>query len=456
MKPAVGDGSNLAGHFPTLLARMGGRVFWASGAPVGVAVSGGADSTALAWLAAHTLPSVKAFVVDHGLRPESGQEADQTLQCLKAMGVAARKLTLTGLPHQGLQANARQGRYRALEHACAEEGIVALMVAHHENDQLETWWMRHLHGTAVQGQAGMAPISLRGRCAVLRPLLSVKRDALRAHLRQHHVPWCEDPSNQNRAFKRVALRQDMTESEKRQAQLLGQVAQRGAGQLDRAMALWLARHATWHGEGWFTLGLEAALASAVGEAPLEGNQAVQAVRHMLRLVGGSTYPPPLVAVAALMVQGCGTLAGARLQAVPRGWQIMREGRARNAAWVPAHDGAYWDGRWRLSCPGRQLDAMVQNPAGQQLSVGALGGQAGWVRSLLGRGKRHVPLRVLETLPALWRYPASGVSQFTPPSQAVLVGLPRLGVLAGLAPVLPQFDFMWDSGAAITGNQLWPS
>ncbi|MBV9755783.1 MAG: tRNA lysidine(34) synthetase TilS, partial [Alphaproteobacteria bacterium] len=98
-----------------------------------VAVSGGADSTALALLAAGWTGtrggSVLALVVDHGLRPESGAEAALALRRLAERGIPGRLLPIAGLDRgPALAERARRARYAALEQACRKAGIVHLML----------------------------------------------------------------------------------------------------------------------------------------------------------------------------------------------------------------------------------------------------------------------------------------------------------------------------------------
>ncbi len=101
-----------------------------------VAVSGGADSTALALLADAWARArggaVLALIVDHGLRAESAAEAALTMARLAARGIAARVLTLRGLERgPALAARARAARYAALEAACRAAGVVHLLLGHH-------------------------------------------------------------------------------------------------------------------------------------------------------------------------------------------------------------------------------------------------------------------------------------------------------------------------------------
>jgi tRNA(Ile)-lysidine synthase len=178
-----------------------------------VAVSGGRDSLALALLAHGWAVAregrVLALIVDHGLRPESGGEARATLDRLGHIGIAGEILGWAGTkPASGLQQAARDARYRLLFEACRRHGILHLLVAHHAGDQAETIAMRAARRSGPDGLAGMAAVVEHRHARLLRPLLGVSRDRLTATLQARAVGWVDDPSNDDRRFERVRVRQD--------------------------------------------------------------------------------------------------------------------------------------------------------------------------------------------------------------------------------------------------------
>lgn len=176
-----------------------------------VAVSGGPDSLALALLARDWARArgggVRALHVDHGLRPGSAGEAARVAGWLAAHGVPCRLLIWSG-PHPSsrLQETARAARLVLLEAACAEAGILHLLLAHHARDQGETVAMRAARRSGPDGLAGMAAIREMGRVRLLRPLLDVPGDRLRATLEALRQSWIEDPSNRDPRFERARLR----------------------------------------------------------------------------------------------------------------------------------------------------------------------------------------------------------------------------------------------------------
>src|SRR5208337_2393851 len=175
------------------------------------AVSGGADSMALAILAKEWVDQrdghILALVVDHGLRPESAVEAEITIARLAHLGIPARLLPLMTLtPGPALAERARIMRYQALSDACREAGYLHLLLGHHSRDQIETVAMRVLRGSHTHGLAGMAALRRTHGLRLLRPLLAIAPELLRRFLIERGTAWVEDPSNQNLRALRPRLR----------------------------------------------------------------------------------------------------------------------------------------------------------------------------------------------------------------------------------------------------------
>lgn len=352
-----------------------------------VAASGGADSTALALLAfgwaADRGGSVLALVVDHGLRPESAAEAALTCGRLAQRGIPARRLTLHDVARgPGLAARARTARYAALERACAEAGIVHLLLAHHAADQAETVALRMLDHSGPAGLAGMAMLSESRHVRRLRPLLPVPPGRLRATLRAGAMEWVEDPSNQDPSAMRArlrALRADPagTGAGTRSA-LVDSIARGEQRQAcERADAAELAARVTVYPAGYAIL--------------TPGRIAPSAFSALLRMVAGRRYPPSLSQVEPLAAAlRPATVGGVRImrapgRLAPGAWVLAREAAAM-ALPLPACPGAIWDGRFHLC-------GDVSLPDGATL--GALGADAAGLRR-----RSPLPAAVLHTLPAL--------------------------------------------------------
>ena len=176
-----------------------------------VAISGGRDSLALGllahdWAAANN-GRITGLIVDHGLRRDSAGEAARTRETLDRSGIAAVILKASGRPRKNVQAWARAARYALMEDWCRSAGVLHLLVAHQRDDQAETLLANLTRNTGLQGIAGMAAVRELPACRILRPLLTVPRDRLTATLEARNVAWIDDPSNRDRRFRRVRLRE---------------------------------------------------------------------------------------------------------------------------------------------------------------------------------------------------------------------------------------------------------
>ena len=177
---------------------------------LGLAVSGGADSMALLWLALRALGPNRLAVatVDHGLRAESAGEAALVAGVCAEQGLAHATLALALAAGPGVQDRARAARYHALGEWCQQQGLAALVTAHHADDQAETMVMRLNRGAGVRGLAAMRAVArVPGHdLPLLRPLLGWRRADLAALVVAAGWPVADDPSNRDARFERVRVR----------------------------------------------------------------------------------------------------------------------------------------------------------------------------------------------------------------------------------------------------------
>jgi len=174
-------------------------------APVVVGCSGGADSVALLALAVDAALAPVAVHVDHGLRPGSDADAEHVRGVATTLGATFRATRVGVEPGSNLEARARDARYAALDAARVDIGADVVLVAHTADDQAETVLLNVLRGAASSGLAGMAP----RRGTVVRPLLDARRADTRALCAALGLPVFDDPMNEDRAFRRVAIRHDV-------------------------------------------------------------------------------------------------------------------------------------------------------------------------------------------------------------------------------------------------------
>ncbi|MBH0114150.1 tRNA lysidine(34) synthetase TilS [Novosphingobium sp. YJ-S2-02] len=205
-----------------------------------LAVSGGPDSLAMLLLAAAALPGrVEAATVDHGLRAESAREAADVAALCARMGVPHATLQVE-VAAGNVQAEARGARYGALAQWMEDRGLSALATAHHADDQAETLLMRL---NRASGVAGLAGTRARGpvpgaRKVLVRPLLGWRRHELADVVTGAGIGAAQDPSNADRRFDRVRLREALAGADWLD---VGAIAQSAAHLADADAALeWMA------------------------------------------------------------------------------------------------------------------------------------------------------------------------------------------------------------------------
>lgn len=207
-------------------------------AALAVALSGGPDSMALLALIhewAHKRGKhVHALTVDHAIRAESADEAAQVQAWCTRYFPGVRHEILRRdpdkVPQARLQEQARHDRYELMRAACARAGITHLLLAHHRDDQAETFLFRLCKGSGLDGLSAMKALSTRAELLLLRPLLCVDKDRLRATCAARGLPYVEDPSNGHEKFARARLRQlkDILSREGLSARRLAATAERMA------------------------------------------------------------------------------------------------------------------------------------------------------------------------------------------------------------------------------------
>nr|WP_216217048.1 tRNA lysidine(34) synthetase TilS [Amycolatopsis aidingensis] len=175
---------------------------------LGVAVSGGADSLALAEAAAYTGHRmglrVRALVVDHGLQRDSAEVAATAAETARGLGVDHAEVHPVRVRDGGgPEAAARKARYRALRAALPAGGLVLL--GHTRDDQAETVLLGLGRGSGPRSVAGMRPLDPPWA----RPLLDLPRSVTRAACVELGVrPWA-DPHNDDPRYTRVRLRAEV-------------------------------------------------------------------------------------------------------------------------------------------------------------------------------------------------------------------------------------------------------
>lgn len=385
--------------------------------PVALAVSGGGDSIALAWLAAFWRKRLIAFVVDHGLRPEFAHEAASALKTLSKLGIPAELLRVRDLPYgSALAQRARDARYEVLIEACRRAGAVDLLVAHQADDQVETVAMRQRRGSGT-GLSGMAWVAERADIRLIRPLLGYSRETLRNTLRQAGLGWCDDPSNENERAERVRVRKQLSLTEKQVLLRQAEMAADERVRQEKAITQELIERQCLMSGGWVALG--------------ETLPSMDTLAALIRCIGGSDYLPSLDAVEKLHEKKIpGTLGGVRLLRGKAGedrreqWLLIREMAAMQSL-VPAGENQCWDRRFVLRYSGANM------PSG--LMMGAAGS------GLSRKDRAGLPAVLTATLPALWK-------------EGQRLCVPHLGV--GDQKLLAEVSFDFVPPSPVTATFRW--
>ncbi|XVE54263.1 hypothetical protein DITRI_Ditri03aG0066700 [Diplodiscus trichospermus] len=208
---------------------------------IALGVSGGPDSMGLCVLAANwkteglcgsgdhgkCIDGLLGIIVDHGLRPESKDEASLVGHRVSEMGIRceiARCNWLNGKPKQGhLQEAAREMRYKIFQDVCMQNLISVLLVAHHGDDQAELFILRSSRDSGVLGLAGMAFTSQvfssytyfynkdwkNHSLLLVRPLLDFSKEDMYKICRGSNQDWVEDPTNRSQLFARNRIRMSL-------------------------------------------------------------------------------------------------------------------------------------------------------------------------------------------------------------------------------------------------------
>tara|TARA_B100000073_G_scaffold320216_1_gene299735 strand:+ start:234 stop:1259 length:1026 start_codon:yes stop_codon:yes gene_type:complete len=176
-----------------------------------VAVSGGPDSLALAFLTKiysfkKNLES-RYYIVDHKLRRESTYEAKKVNKILNEFNIKSKILTWKGKkPKKNLQSLARQKRYKLLFSECKKLKIKNLILGHHIDDSYENFFIRIVRGSGLRGLVSFGKNTKINEINLIRPLLEFQKKDLIFISSFVFNFFIKDPSNENDKFLRIKVR----------------------------------------------------------------------------------------------------------------------------------------------------------------------------------------------------------------------------------------------------------
>ena len=176
-----------------------------------VGVSGGPDSLALTALT-KAIAEEKKYrffyaLVDHSLRKNSANEALQVKKLLNENGINLEILKNKKKIRNNIQKKARDVRYQLLVNFCKKKRAKSLLVAHHQDDQIETFLIRLSRGSGIEGLSSMNEMTnLNSEIRLIRPLLEFKKVQLSNFAKKAFGKIFKDPSNKNKKFLRTNIR----------------------------------------------------------------------------------------------------------------------------------------------------------------------------------------------------------------------------------------------------------
>ena len=382
---------------------------------VRVAFSGGLDSTVLLHRLAQD-PAVRrqglhAIHVHHGLQPDAeAWAAHCEAQCLSLeVPLQVRRVRVDMAAGDGVEAAARRARHAAFKEAMQAGDIIAL--AHHRDDQAETFLLRALRASGPEGLAAMRPCLAFGTGWLWRPLLDTPRSTLEAYARAASLSWIEDPSNAGTTFDRNFLRHEVLPLLRarwphadaafaRSAALNADAA----GLLARQDRDLLARAAT------------ADPAALQVEALRDAGAAARA-RALRHWIEGLSLPPlPAEGVARIDAHLLDARADAQAEfawhgAVVRHWRGLLHAERQRPA-LPDDWQVDWDGAAPLALPDGGVVSLEDQGAPFDVPLRLTARRGGERIALPGRAHRHALKDVLQSLgippwerrqlPLLWR------------------------------------------------------
>ncbi len=360
-----------------------------------LAVSGGPDSLALLYLVAEwrdrrlqstpqiAIPHVSVATVDHGLRAEAANEALMVAQHCAHLGLPHVTLHWQGdKPARGVMNAARTARYALLEaelqnttlSGATKTGAMAIVTAHHQDDQAETVFMRLARGGGVEALAAMSAdraLNRNSNVRLVRPLLDFPKSRLIATLHARDVSSSADPTNDDETYERTRVRAQL-----RAAQLDAAALARTARRMQQANEA--LTYAAEKFRDTLSLDLNRGVYASLNRAafahgPVALRQRVLA--ELIAMFGGATAAPDVSEIEAATARLTSpssptalTLGGTIISTTNTALRVWREPGRISSSNITLTDNEtrIWDDRFWVG---------ISDPLGRPVEVRALGRSA---------------------------------------------------------------------------------
>ncbi|MCE3233128.1 MAG: tilS [Rickettsiaceae bacterium] len=370
---------------------------------IAIAVSGGADSMAMALLSAKWAEKnsckVIALTVDHDLRPESADEAAQVKKWFSCYNIPHHTLKWEGdKKSSNIQSEARDARYRLMTEFCHQNSIPTLLIAHNKEDQAETVLLRLMRGSGVDGLCGMEDEIIHNGIRLLRPLLTIEKNQLRQFLKEQNQEWVEDPSNQNTKYARVNVRKFIETSGEPELLVNRLVEtttnmQRSRNYIEHMIIQDMANVASFQPEGYCIIDIDTF-------RKLHEESAYRILAKTIKQIGGEYYKPRFEKLQNLYenlvsnkftdctLGGCNIYQSKKQNEIKKIFVIREQSAVQNDITIHPNTELIWDNRFICN-----LSSTTNNS-----QVGAIG-ESGW-QQIADKVTTNLPKRVIFSLPAL--------------------------------------------------------
>lgn len=182
---------------------------WNQESPLLLGFSGGPDSMALLHLLLQMKLPLHLAHIDHGMREESGEEAEKLAGYAERLGLPFHLKKLRGITGANLEERFREERRHFFRKLCGEYPFQAVLLAHHADDQAEVVLKRILEGARIYNIGGMTPVDEQDGVNFWRPLLGLRKEIILKVLKKKEIAFFEDKTNKNLHYLRARMREEI-------------------------------------------------------------------------------------------------------------------------------------------------------------------------------------------------------------------------------------------------------